>query len=352
MAERVIIQKRSGGTGFLSPRKVQILKTIVGSYLESLEPVASRTVQKRLGSLWSAATIRNEMADLEEDGYLYQPHTSAGRIPTEKAIRYWIESALKPEPPPEEIQGELERLIREQKDPHSLLAAVSDLLSDVLKELVVMSLPRPETLKLKRCEFLPLGEGQFLLIWITTEGVVLHRVFYLEEELPEMGGEKGLKELERFVNERFQGLELKRIISLLNEEVFALERRLQALIRNALRELYTSSEEIILKGALRLAAEQNERGALTPIYEALLALENRHTLIQLLNKLCEGKGVQVLLNEETGLNAQGIGVVGSTYGHSAPGILGVVGPLYMPYPRVIGLLKFTAHALTRAWVTR
>lgn len=337
----------------LSSRKLEILGAIVNTFLQSYEPVASRTVQKRLGSSLSTATIRNEMADLEEEGFLEQPHRSAGRIPTPKAIRYWIKERVVPEDPPDSLQRELGLMTQREKDPHTLIEDVGEWLANRLDGVVLLTYPRVLNLRLKRAELFLLDEQRILLIWITTGGVVLHRVFALPKELPDLKDPTLLPHLEALLNERFQGMQLEEIRRCLAFELRHLERRVFELVQNLLEKLYSSPEEVVLKGALKLTAVRHPQ-ALGDIGLALKELEDRRNLLKLVDKLREGKGVKVLLNEETGLHSEGISIVGSPYGSSSGtlGALGVVGPLYMSYPRVIGLVRYTTRILSQALPSR
>lgn len=330
----------------LSLRQKEILGTIVHSFLESLEPVASRSVKKRLRSPWSTATIRNEMVELEEQGYLEQPHTSSGRIPTTKAIRFWLKELAVPEDPPLPMQNELKRMLGSARDPHALLEEVGEWLSQSLKEIVLLTMPQYEDLTLKRAELVFLDDERILLIWITGSGIVLHRVYDRKKELAGVDPSL-LPHLESLLNGRYAGMRLGEIRSSLLKECSRVQDFIHLLLKELLHPLSRSPDELILRGAPRLATWQDHWNA-RALESAVQLLEDRRTLLSLISRLCEGKGVKVLLDDMTDLPMEGIGVVGSPYGFGTTfGMLGVVGPITMSYTRVIGLVRFTTRLLTQ-----
>jgi heat-inducible transcriptional repressor len=335
----------------LSPRQREILGAVVDTYLESLEPVASRSVKKRLRTPWSTATIRNEMMELEEQGYLEQPHTSSGRIPTTKAIRFWLEEIAIPEDPPPQFQKELRQMLKGARDPHTLLETVGERLSESLQEIVFLAMPHYEDLTLKRAELILLDEERVLFVWITGSGIVLHRVYDRKKELS--GADPDLiHRLEIFLNDRCSGKKLSEIRDALFKEYFRAQDALYSLLRGLIQSLSMAPEDLILRGTPRLATWQ---GSWDPrsLEIAVQLLEDRKTLLNLINRLCEGKGVKVLLDDTPDLPVPGIGVVGSSYAVGrAFGTLGVVGPIAMSYTRVIGLVRFTATLLTRVLSAR
>jgi heat-inducible transcriptional repressor len=332
----------------LSPRDQEILKDIILAHVRSGGPVSSRAVSKHGRHQLSAATIRNVMADLEEAGLLMQPHTSAGRVPTEAAYRLYIESLM-----------QLERISAREKryidghltadDADQLMADATHLLSELSHQVGVVLTPAVEEIVLKTVDFISVGGRKVLCVIVSTSGFVDHLAIETEEVL----GREELVRISNYVTENFADLRLgqirDRLLGLMAEERAKVDRWLAQAISLARRALGgPSGQEVLVEGTASLL-DQPELADLGHIRRMLDTFADQARLVQMFNQCLAGEGVRVYLGEDCDVTSElDFGLVATSYGidRRAMGSLGVIGPARMEYPRVVPLVHYLGEKLS------
>ncbi len=328
----------------LTERQEQVLALVTEEYIETAAPVGSRTVAKRFRPPLSPATIRNVMADLEDLGLLTQPHTSAGRIPTEEGFRYYVEHLLEPEPLPRETTHLIEARLSEKELGQSwgeLLRAVSNILSDLSGFPVIITTPKLEFEKLVKLDFVPLSPGVILAVAVSASGMVIHRVFNVPEDFPV----REIEKLARLLNRRLPGLTLQEVREVISSELESEKEFLE----HFLTTLSEEGEEPLVEGLNRLL-DLPEFQDLSRLKEILRAFEEKNLLLQLIDRCLEASTPQVLIGEPgTACPFKHCGaiVASYTYRETPVGGVAIVGPVRMAYSRLLPLVDFTARELSR-----
>jgi heat-inducible transcriptional repressor len=346
----------------LTLRAKRILNAVVQEYLSTGDAVGSRTVTRRYGIDLSPATVRNVMADLEEFGLLKQPHTSAGRVPTNEGLRFFIDSLLKVRSlsakEREEILG---RYNLHASDLEEVLTRTSRMLSELAQQATIVISPLPERQRLEHVEFvrLPQLHGQLLAILVTSGGQVENKLF--AAEIPP--GDPGfLERVNNYLNERVKGRTLEEIRLHVLEELGADKEHVDSLAAQALRlgrAVFTpdSAPDVIVTGQAHLLDQttstavtgESESGRMVRMQRLLGALEEKERIVRLLDRTLQAEGIRVWIGAETPFAEVGdISIVATPYGpDDRPlGSIAVIGPTRMNYSRVIPLVDFTAELVS------
>lgn len=336
----------------LSQRQERILELVVDSYLEAGRPVGSRAVAAREEIGWSASTVRAELAELERAGYLTHPHTSAGRVPTDRGYRLYAESLLAGDRrlPARRAGLELER-VRHEVD--EAMRETSAALSRVTDLLALVTAPPPSTARIHRVEVLLLQPRVVMVVVIASSGMVTKRVFSFVDQV-----DPGVVEwAASYLNERLGGMGLgARMIAdrLADPELGDTERRFLAEIGGAFTDLeHGADETLYVDGAARLLSGQ--RVADVPRVDALMrALERRASLLRMLRSALDERSVFLWIGAENPEpELRSMSVVGANYGlgYRNLGAVGVVGPLRMDYATAIASVRDAASELSRFFET-
>jgi heat-inducible transcriptional repressor len=334
----------------LSPRDREILKDIILSFVLSAEPVSSRSVSKqgRLGL--SAATIRNVMADLEEWGYLMQPHTSAGRVPTRAAYHLFIESMMQVRKVPARDRRYIEDNLR-SGDADQILGAASHLLSELSKQVGVVVTPAVGDTVLKAVDFVPISGRKVLCVVVSAAGFVDNKVIEAEEEIPR----EELVRISNYLTENFCGLTLRevrgRLLKMMAEERAQVSRGLALAMSLAREGLNIDDGPEVLMDGTSVLLTQPELGDIGRVRRMFEAFADKARLVKLLNRCIQGQGVRVLIGEDSELTSElDFSLVAMPYGvgDQTLGTLGILGPSRMEYERVIPLVHFLGETLSRA----
>jgi heat-inducible transcriptional repressor len=341
----------------LTLRSRKILHAVVAEYLHTGDAVGSRTVTRRHGIDLSAATVRNVMADLEELGLLEQPHTSAGRVPTEAGLRFFIDSMLKVRSlSPKEKEEIRERFAVNTQDFDEVMQRTSKLLSEITRHAGIVFTPLPERQRFQHIEFVPLKNGQLLCILVTTDGALENKLVQVDFAVDPTR----LERIHNYLGQLLGGLTLDEVRRKVLEEVGNEKNHYDGLVSEALRlgqaALLDSQRpaDVIVSGQANLLdpAHAQDPQQLVRMRALLQALEDKETLVRLLDRTLEGEGIQVFLGAETALGEVGGGdtsVVAMPYGpEERPlGAIAVIGPMRMNYGKVISVVDFTAELVTR-----
>ena len=335
-----------------SERAQNILKAVVLSYIRTAFPVGSRMITKSFDLGVSAATVRNIMADLEEQGYLYQPHTSSGRIPSDLGYRFYVDHLLENEFTQIGREGiEHEKILIEKKDNFkNLLQETSRLLSEESQLTGVVLAPRLLETKLTHFKFVRLDDRYVLAILVTQGGVIQNKIFEMDEAYEQ----EGLDRISQYLNGRLKGSTLQ----IVRQEMFK-EMRLEKQLYDELFEKVLDEEkgvfshpdegEVFVGGTSHILdiPEYSNMDRMRTLFKTF---EEKYLIVKLLDRCMGASGVQVFIGSENmNLVFQGVSLVVSTYrrGDQTLGSLGVIGPTRMDYSKVIPLVENTANLLTR-----
>lgn len=337
----------------LDPRAAELLKLLVERYIHDGQPVGSRTLS-RAGSLdLSPATIRNVMADLDDLGFVVSPHTSAGRVPTARGYRYFIDQLLTPERLGDVEVSRLARMLgADRAQASELMQKASDLLSQLSAMAGVVTLPRRNLAVLRRIEFLPLSGKRVLAILVVNQREVQNRVLHTERAY-------GADELEQFanaLNEHYAGRELVALRRQLLDEAIDVQNRVNVILRDAAamaaqalgEDTEAGQGDYVLAGGANLMGFQ-ELGDVMRLRGLFEVLDRKREILNLFDQCLDAEGVQIFIGEESGYKVlDEVSVVTAPYyvdGRVA-GRLGVIGPTRMAYSRIIPLVNQTADLLS------
>jgi heat-inducible transcriptional repressor len=339
----------------LSDRAQQLLKLLVEHYIRDGQPVGSRTLSRETGLSLSAATIRNVMADLEELGFVTSPHTSAGRVPTDKGYRFFVDTLLKVRPLDlNEIAGIERHLGEHANDPRTLVAAASSLLSSVTRLAGVVTIPRRGHAALTHIEFLPLSDKRALAILVVNGREVQNRILQLDRYY----GAEELRHATNYLNQQFAGRELEDVRSDLVAQLNATRETLNAMMLDAIRlaEQAVGGAESGTGDAYVIAGQTNlmefaELSNVERLRRLFEAFTEQRDILHLLDQSLRSEGVQIFIGQESGYQIlDACSVVAAPYSRDAEvvGVLGVIGPTRMSYERVIPIVDVTARLLSSA----
>lgn len=331
----------------LSRRAQKILHAVVTEYLQGGEAVGSRTVTRRHDLGLSPATVRNVMADLEELGLLEQRHTSAGRVPTQSGLRFFIDSLLK-------VRG----LTAREKDeirgrvvattPEEVVQRASRLLSDLTQHAAVIITPDPDQLRLGQIEFVPLREGKLIAVLVTTDGRIENRLIIDDVDL------RALERIHNYLNQLLSGMTLDEVRERVIREMGEDKNRYDEAVAAALRlghAVFVDRPEreanVLVSGQANLI---DDHLAQDRARDLLKTLEDKETLLRLLDRTRKAEGLQVFLGAETALaSLAGSSVIAMPYGPDDQpiGALAVIGPMRMNYGKVMSVVDVTADTVSQ-----
>jgi heat-inducible transcriptional repressor len=327
----------------LDDRKLAVLRAIVEDYVSTNEPVGSKALVDRHGLDVSPATIRNDMAVLEEQGFIVQPHTSAGRVPTDKGYRLFVDrlSGVKPFTPAE--RRAIETFLAGAYDLDDVVMRTVRLLAQLTRQVAVVQYPSLTRSSVRHVELVPLTDRRLLLILITDTGRVEQR----SVDLPGPAGEDAITHLRAVLNACLDGRRLTDVASVvaeLPERVDRLERPNAAAVFSVILETLVerNEERVVVGGAANLASADFSRG----MREVLEALEEQVVLMRLLGESADQAAVTVRIgmeNEVEGLQSTSLVAVGYGGGDQALARLGVIGPTRMDYPTAMGAVRAVAR---------
>lgn len=336
----------------LSQRARLVLSAVIANYITTAEPVGSRTISKLTGMSVSPATIRNVMADLEEMGYLAQPHVSAGRVPTSQGLRFYVDSILEVRELDQQAKALINQALHERPslDLREVLQAASRSLSFLSQQAAVVAAPLPEQEVFRHMEFALLQPGVILVVLVTKSGGVQNRIIEAEGDLTQ----DDLDKFTRYLNELLADLTLNEVKERVAREMAREKVRFDRVLSRALRLGQKALPggglgDVYLEGRTNLmgAPEFADVARLRLIFRAF---EEKSTLLRLLEKSLAAQGVQIFIGAESDLaGLEGLTAVTAAYGgERAPlGALGVIGPTRMDYSKVIPIVDYTAQLVSR-----
>jgi heat-inducible transcriptional repressor len=333
----------------MDKRARELLKTLIERHISEGQPIGSRTLSRHSGLDLSAATIRNVMADLEELGFVSSPHTSAGRVPTPRAYRLFVDTMLTIKPLDEVGHRELSAEIVPDS-PQRVIAGAAQMLSQLSNFAGVVLTPRRSEV-FKQIEFLRLSEKRILLIMVTPQGDVQNRILITNKDY----SPSQLVEASNFITTNFAGLELQSVRNRIKNELEGLREDITALMNQAVEAssntLADPQNNMVISGEKKLLEIGEFVSDMDKIKRLFQVFEKRTGLLQLLDVSSRAEGVQIFIGGESDLvPLDGMAVITAPYkvDNIIVGTLGVIGPTRMAYDRVIPIVDITSKLLTSA----
>ena len=341
----------------LGERAQHLLRILIESYIRDGQPVGSRALSRESGLQLSSATVRNVMADLEELGFVASPHTSAGRIPTDKGYRFFVDTLLQLRPLDASLSEQIRRQLEASREaPTDLITTVSQLLSSATQLAGVVTLPRSRAAQVSQVEFVALAENRVLVVLVYNDREVQNRIIQTERRY----SPDELKRASNYLNEQFRGRSLagvrEEILRQLSEDRAHMNQIMLDAISVA-QQVFESGEdklEYVIKGETNLmgVADLTNVEKLRRLFEAF---NEKRDFLHLLDHSLKAERVQIFIGHESGYRIlDDCSVVTAPYADTdgVVGVLGVIGPTRMAYERVIPIVDMTAKLLGAALNSR
>jgi heat-inducible transcriptional repressor len=347
--------KAGGGFSELSERAREIFRRLVETYIATGHPVGSRTLSRAPGINLSPASVRNVMADLEELGLIYAPHTSAGRLPTQRGLRFFVDAVMEEAVLPPDEQARIDAMLADidtSAGVERALEEASGILSGLSHCAGLVVIPRRDP-PVKHIEFVRLSPERALVILVGEDGTVENRAIVVPPEMPT----STLEQAANYLNARFAGLTISQIAERMEEEIETLKRELDELsaqlVAQGLAVWSGEGEEkrLIVRGQANLIGDEELASDLERLRQLFADIEEKRGFTELLSLAEEGEGVRIFIGRENRLfSLSGSSVIVAPFrdsGHDVVGVLGVIGPTRMPYARIIPVVDYTARAISR-----
>lgn len=340
----------------LTERAQNLLKVLVERYIQDGQPVGSRALARGAGLNLSPATIRNVMADLEENGLIFSPHTSSGRVPTVSGYRVFIDSLLTVRPLGSKEVRQIRRDLAPRDDSADLIESASSLLAKLTQMAGIVTRPRRNSNAFRHIEFLPLKGSKVLVILVTNEQEVHNRIIHASNRFTPAE----LQQAANFLNSMFEGRNLSDVRKRLLEDLETIHKQVNREMIDAIEMARLAfgpaeeKEDFVLTGQTNLM-DFSELSNVERLRELFQAFNQKRGILHLLDQCLNADGVQIFIGEESGYRAlQGCSVVSSSYSvdDERAGVLAVIGPTRMEYEKIIPVVDLTAKLLGLALNTR
>jgi len=325
-----------------------LLKTLVEHYISEGQPIGSRTLLQHSGLDVSAATIRNVMSDLEHLGFVASPHTSAGRIPTQKGYRLFVDSLLTVQPLETKTLQQLKSGLS-SPNPNELISNAADMLSQLTQFAGVVMTPKRKRIAFKHLEFLTLSDKRILVIIVTNDGNVQNRIIITEKTFTA----SELTQASNYFNAHFSGQTFEEVQQQLHAELKQMQSDMNQLMSAALEASNKANDQdnVVIAGERKLLQVDDLSANVTSLRKLFEIFERRTSLMQLLDNSQRAEGVQIFIGGESGyLPLDECSMITAPYEADGQvvGTLGVIGPTRMAYERVIPIVDITAKLLSNA----
>ena len=327
----------------LDDRAKLLLKALVERYIAEGQPVGSRTLSRASGLELSPATIRNVMSDLEELGLIASPHTSAGRIPTARGYRLFVDTMLTVQ------RDQLPAPSLAPDQPQKVIANAANLLSNLSQFVGVVMAPRRNSV-FHHIEFLRLSEKRYLVIIVSPDGDVQNRVVFTESDYTQAQ----LVEAANFLNANYSGMEIEQVRERLKVEVQKLQGEIAALMQTAVQassDAIAQQDEVVISGERNLLAVSDFSSDMSHLRRAFDLFEQKTQLMRLLDISSQAAGVRIFIGGESQVVPfEELSIVSAPYevDGQVVGTLGVIGPTRMPYDRMIQIVDITSRLVSNA----
>lgn len=334
----------------INERAQILLKALIEHYIRDGHPVGSNTLARESNLDISSATIRNVIAELERLGLVHSPHTSAGRVPTNKGYRLFIDNLVTIKPPPEMDVLNLAESIRKESDKKGVFEAASNILSGITKLAGVVSLPTHQRSILRQIEFVRISDDRVLAILVYSDRDIQNRMIYTSRPY----SSEELQRLANCLNSEFLGKEIKKVRAAIVKEMEETKANMDRIMLHAIemankvfQQEDSGSHDFVMAGELNLMSyeEMSDVNRLRQLFEAF---NEKRSILQLLDNSLKAPGVQIFIGKESGFDVlDDCSLVTATYSANDQvlGALGVIGPTRMAYDRIIPLVDVTAKVL-------
>jgi heat-inducible transcriptional repressor len=336
----------------LDPRAREVLREIVMQHIASGEAISSRTLAKCGRFDLSPASLRNVMADLEDLGYLQQPHTSAGRVPTDRGYRFFIDHLMRSRSLSTREREVIDDQVGHANEIDQVLQLASRLISKLSDQVGVVFMPTLLQFAIRSMDFILVGESKIMCIIVGTNGVVVNKVIQTRYSFTR----EDLEKISRYITVEFSGCTLetirRRLIRMTEEERALHDEMLQKTITlgiEAVNDVAPFDHELYVEGAASILNKPEFSDA-AALRKTFLALQEKERLIDLLESCLSEDGLQILVGSESDFTqAHDFSVVARRYGtHASPlGMVGIIGPMRMEYARMAPLVDYLGRALSR-----
>ena len=339
----------------IDERTQLVLQGIINSYIETTEPVGSRTLSKQLSMPMSPATIRNIMSDLSELGFLIQTHTSAGRIPTDKAYRYYVDSLAVADSLTEEIRSRIQELSAEGvSQVEELLSNTTKILANLTHFACLVTAPKTAVSRLQRIEFIKVSTSKILVILVSKSGVVRNKLIETTEGI----SQDFLNSISAFLNEQFQNRSFREIRDQILQSMVEDKERYDRLLAQAVRlgkKAFEVSDppELYMDGHLNLLMSA-AFGSRNDLRGLMGTFDQKSRIMEVLDHTMNAEGVRIYIgieNDHEGLKDCTLVTANYRNENNVLGTLGVIGPTHMDYQRIIPVVDYTSKILSQA-ITR
>lgn len=336
-------------------RTRKILNAIVQDYILTAEPVSSKAIATKYSLGLSPATIRNIMAELEDDGFLVQPHTSAGRVPTDKSFRVYVDGLSRLDEPPEGDKDLLKKSCEGPQGIEGVLMDTARVLSALTHCAGLMFIPKKESFVIKRINFLPMDKTSLMVVVVSTIGLVQTRIIRLGSDIAKLN----IETISNYLNSIAEGLTVRELRAKIVEEMHKVKNLYDDLLAGALKlgvmvvkEGNGADNELYVEGRVNVFDQPEFRDDFERMKKLFSAFEEKSLLIKILDKSMEESGIHIYLGSESMVKEfDGLGFVTAPYERDGEilGALGVIGPVRMNYSRIIPLVDYTAGLLSKVF---
>jgi heat-inducible transcriptional repressor len=335
----------------LDSRARDVLQEIIVQHVSTGEAISSRSLARSGRFTLSPASLRNVMADLEDHGYLQQPHTSAGRVPTDRGYRFFIDHLMRSRSLSSRDREAIDDQVRNANEIDEVLQLASRLLSNMSDQVGVVFMPNLLQFSVRSMDFVLVAENKIMCIMVGTNGVVVNKVI---ESLLSFTRDE-LEKISRYITTEFSGLTLdvirRRLVRMTEEERTANDSMMQKTISlgiEAVDDVAPVEHELYVEGTTSMLMKPEYSDAAS-LRKTMLALQERQKLIELLNSCLTADGLQILIGSETDFTqVHNFSLVARRYGSHAPlGMVGIIGPMRMEYARMAPLVDYLSRALSR-----
>ncbi|MCB1437505.1 MAG: heat-inducible transcriptional repressor HrcA [Rhodobiaceae bacterium] len=345
------------GFSDLNDRTREIFRRLVESYLDTGEPVGSRNLSRQLPVALSPASVRNVMADLEDLGLIYAPHTSAGRLPTDRGLRFFVDACLEIGNLSDREQAEIEAKVTDSARDHTveeMLAEASNLLSGLSRGAGVVLASKADK-RLRHIEFVRLEAARALVVLVTEDGSVENRIIDVPEGMPA----SALAEASNYLNSQISGRSIGEVTAQIEQQRERRQAEADVLTRKLVEDGLASwaglsdggNKTLIVRGRANLLEDLNAVEDLDRIRMLFDELEKKNDLIQLLGLAERAEGVRIFIGSENKLfSLSGSSLIMAPYRNEAQkvvGVLGVIGPTRLNYARIVPVVDYTARLVSR-----
>lgn len=334
-------------------RTQQVLRALIMRYLREGQPVGSKTLVKDLDIKISSATIRNIMSELESLGFVRSKHTSSGRVPTPVGLRLFIDNMLRYQNPDEQEVAYIESSLQSHLEPQQIIKQASKTLANMTQCAGVVSFPKHAEWVLQHIEFLRLATNQILVVLVVNERVVHNAIIELNDDI----SDEELRHMGRQLTEWYSGHtfeEMKRdMLNKLHQEQVLMDDSLSNLLSQASKMIHSAElkqEDYMVAGKTQLMKELNYENLLQ-LKELYAGIGEKQKMLSLIEQCLNADGARIFIGSESGYEVLGdYAMVTQTYGgHDKQlGVLGVIGPVWMDYPKIVPLVDVTARVLSGA----